>query len=218
MAEPPRLLNVSPETISRAKKVLARGIPELVKAVDDGLLKVGKAYDIAKKQPQQQREELDRLLAADSPVGRGSAIERHNPPEMDSGDTSQQVQGEPVVTDADGAVASELPETARGGDQRHVASTTAPSGAPSSASAAGTESSPRMPHYSRDEWVWPGYAPLRGVTAIVGGITAATSLVAIKIAATVSAGGRWPDGTSPHVVRCVWLTAQHGTTSPCATC
>ena len=74
------LLNVSPETISRAKKVLARGIPELVKAVDDGLLKVGKAYTIAKKQPQQQREELDRLLAAASPVGRTSAVEKHNPP------------------------------------------------------------------------------------------------------------------------------------------
>ncbi len=157
------LLNVSPKSISRAKKVLARGIPELVKAVDDGLLKVGKAYDIAKKQPQQQREELDCLLAAHSPFGRGSAIERHNPPKMDSGDTSQQVQGETVVTDADGAVAPELPETARGGDQRHAASTTAPSGAPTSASAAGTESSPRMPYYSRDEWVWPGYIPSQGV-------------------------------------------------------
>jgi hypothetical protein len=64
------LLNVSPPSISRAKKVLARGIPELVKAVDDGTLKVWKAYAIAKKQPEQQREELDRLLAPDSPVGR----------------------------------------------------------------------------------------------------------------------------------------------------
>jgi AAA domain len=208
------LLNVSPESISRAKKVLARGIPELIKAVDDGTLKVWKAYTIAKKQPQQQREELG--LAADLPFGRTSATELHNPPELGSGDTAQ-FQGEPAVADADGAVGPELPETARGEDQSHAASTsTAAPGAPSGASAASAESSPRAPYYSSDEWIWPGYIPTPGVTAIVGGIKAATTLVAIKVAATVASGGAWPDRTCAASGEVAWLTAQHGSTTTMA--
>ena len=206
------LLNVSPETISRAKKVLARGIPELVKAVDDGVLKVWKAYTIAKKQPQQQREELARLLAAASPVGRTSAVENHNPPALGSRETPQEVQGEPGVADGDGSVDSELREAGpQGGDQRHVASnSTAAPGAPSSASAAGTESSPRMPLYSDDEWIWPGYIPFPGVTAIVGSVAAPISLVAAKVAATVSSRWGWPDSGLGPGGKGVWLTAQHG--------
>jgi hypothetical protein len=69
-----------------------------------------------------------------------------------------------------------------------------------------------MPCYSRDEWIWPGYVPLRRVTAIVGGIKATTTLVAIKMAATVLTGGRWPDGMYAERQDLVWLTAQHGTT------
>ncbi len=207
------LLKVSSETISRAKKVLARGIPELVKAVDDGVLKVWKAYTIAKKQPQQQREELARLLAADSPVGRTSAGENHNPPVVGSRETPQAVQGESGVADGDGSVDSELREAGpQGGDQRQVASnSTAAPGAPSSASAAGTESSPRMPLYKNDEWIWPGYIPFPGVTAIVGSVAAPISLVAAKVAATVSSGGwSWPDYRCGRGGEGVWLTAQHG--------
>ena len=114
-----------------------------------------------------------------------------------SRETPQEVQGEPGVADGDGSVVSELHEAGpQGGDQRQVASNlTAAPGAPSSASAAGTDSSPRIPLYRSDEWIWPGYIPSPGVTAIVGGINAPTTLVAIKIAATVAAGGAWPDRT-----------------------
>jgi hypothetical protein len=52
------LLNVSPKSISRAKKVLARGIPELVKAVDDGTLSIWKAFGIAKLPESEQRAAL----------------------------------------------------------------------------------------------------------------------------------------------------------------
>jgi hypothetical protein len=52
------LLNVSSETISRAKKVLARGIPELVRAVDEGKLSIWKAYGIAKSSESEQRATL----------------------------------------------------------------------------------------------------------------------------------------------------------------
>lgn len=205
------LLNVSPETISRAKKVLARGIPELVKAVDDGLLKVGKAYTIAKKQPQQQREELERLFAAASPVGRTSAVEKQNPPK--GADDTSQFQVEAIVADADGSVAPQLPAAGpQGGDQTQVASTwTAPSGAPSGGSAA--ERSSPIPRYGKDQWIWPGYIPSPGVTAIVGSIKAATSLVAMKVAATVASGSAWPNGTYADDRKVIWLTAQRGTTS-----
>jgi hypothetical protein len=193
------LLNVSSETISRAKKVLARGIPELVKAVDDGVLKVGKACLIASKRPQQQWKELERLLAAVSAIGRTSATETHSAPE--AGDTSQQTQVDPAVADGDGSVDSELPAAGPQGG-------TAAPGTPSSASAAGAETSPRMPLYTSDEWIWPGYIPTPGVTAIVGGINAPTTLVTIKIAATVASGRKWPDRRCATCGEVIWLTAQ----------
>jgi hypothetical protein len=113
------LLNVSSETISRAKKVLARGIPELVKAVDDGLLKVGKACTIAQKQPRHQKEELERVLTAASTVGRTPAVEIHSPTKGQL-DTAQ-FRVETVVADADtdASLAPELPAPGpQDGDQR----------------------------------------------------------------------------------------------------
>jgi hypothetical protein len=98
-----------------------------------------------------------------------------------------------------------------------VASTsTAAPGAPSSASAAGTESSPRAPLYKGEEWIWPGYIPLPGLTVILGSFKAATTLVAIKVAATVSAGGAWPGYSYAAVGEVIWLTAQHGSTTTMA--
>jgi hypothetical protein len=78
--------------------------------------------------------------------------------------------------------------------------------------AAGAPGSRRIPHYNRDEWTWPGYIPTPGVTVMVGSIKAATSLVAIKIAATVASGSAWPDHTYAARGEVVWVTAQHGTT------
>jgi hypothetical protein len=47
----------------------------------------------------------------------------------------------------------------------------------------------------------------------VGSFNAPTTLVAIKVAATVASGSGWPDGTYADGRKVIWLTAQHGTTS-----
>lgn len=44
-------------------------------------------------------------------------------------------------------------------------------------------------------WLWPWYLP-RGMLAIIGGAPGAgKSTIALTLAATVTSGGRWPDGT-----------------------
>ena len=143
------------------------------------------------------------MLAADSPVGRTSAVENHNPPALGSREAPQEVRANLVSPTAMVRWNSELREAGpQGGDQRQVASNSmAAPGAPSSASAAGTESSPRIPLYSDDDWIWPGYIPFPGVTAIVGSVAAPISLVAAKVAATVSSGGAWPDSDAAGAAR-----------------
>ena len=47
-----------------------------------------------------------------------------------------------------------------------------------------------------------------GVTLIVGGLTAAVMEVAIKIAATISAGGLWPGGSRVERGDVVWVSSQ----------
>jgi hypothetical protein len=70
------------------------------------------------------------------------------------------------------------------------------------------ESWRRIPHYISDEWIWPGYVPKSGVTLIAGGVTSPTTLLAVKIAATVVAGGWWPGSESAPRGEIAWLTAQ----------
>jgi hypothetical protein len=50
--------------------------------------------------------------------------------------------------------------------------------------------------------------PTPGVTFVVGGLKAAVLEVAIKIAATISAGGEWPDFTRAERGELVWLSSQ----------
>jgi len=45
------------------------------------------------------------------------------------------------------------------------------------------------------EWLWPGRIPLGGMTVLAGDPGVGKGLVAVAIAATVSTGGRWPEGT-----------------------
>ncbi len=43
-------------------------------------------------------------------------------------------------------------------------------------------------------WLWPGRVPIGKVTVIFGGCNAGKSIVALNLAARVSAGADWPDG------------------------
>lgn len=60
-AEAAELLNVSRETVSKAKRVQDSGVPELVEAVDSGKVAVSTAATIATAPPEEQRE----VIAAD---------------------------------------------------------------------------------------------------------------------------------------------------------
>lgn len=54
-AEAAKLLNVSPRTVATAKQVQKSGVPELVKAVEEGAVSVSAAAVIAKETPEVQR-------------------------------------------------------------------------------------------------------------------------------------------------------------------
>jgi hypothetical protein len=60
-----KLLNVSPDSIQRARKVRAKGVPELVRAVEDGRLAVSVAAALAKLPGHEQRA----ILAQAEQVG-----------------------------------------------------------------------------------------------------------------------------------------------------
>jgi hypothetical protein len=55
------LLKVTSTAVKRAKKILIRGIPDVVKAVEDGSLTLWKALWLAKLRNSEQRAEMDRL-------------------------------------------------------------------------------------------------------------------------------------------------------------
>ena len=65
-----KLLRVTPTAVNRAKKILRRGIPDVVKAVEDGSLTLWKALLLAKLRDSEQQAEMDRLAASGSPVVR----------------------------------------------------------------------------------------------------------------------------------------------------
>ena len=53
-----KLLNISASSVERARKVIADGAPELVRAVEAGEVKVSRAAQIAKLTPAEQREKI----------------------------------------------------------------------------------------------------------------------------------------------------------------
>jgi hypothetical protein len=72
-----KLLRVTPTAVNRAKKILRRGIPDVVKAVEDGSLTIWKALLLAKLRKSEQQAEMDRLAASESPV-----VEASNSPNL----------------------------------------------------------------------------------------------------------------------------------------
>src|SRR6202040_1708986 len=58
--------------------------------------------------------------------------------------------------------------------------------------------------------LWDGFILPSAVTAIVGSMASAVTLVSIKIAATVTVGGYWPNYDRASRGRVVWLTRHVG--------
>jgi hypothetical protein len=183
------LLNVSPESISRAKKVLARGIPELVKTLDNGTLSIWKAFGIAKLPESGQRAALDGC--------KPPAVEGENSCSLPSGASEAQVETS-ASGNAVGSVDAEVPAgdaPQAGQPASELPLSASPTSVPGTTSTAVLES-PRATHrYESGDWILHGDSPVPGVVAVVGSINAATTLVAAK-AVVMSSG---------HVF---WLTAQ----------
>jgi N6-adenosine-specific RNA methylase IME4 len=62
------LLNVSPDSIQRARKVIDDGTPELVAACDQGAIKVSAAAHLSDKDPAYQRAVLAKVREGASPI------------------------------------------------------------------------------------------------------------------------------------------------------
>ena len=194
-------LNVSLRSILRARKVLTRGIPDLVKAVDNGTISIWKAFGIAKLPESEQRAALDRIAGYKPP-----AVEGRDLPSLPAGEPSEAQVEASATRNATGSAEAEAETPAA--EQPRGSSSPPSTSMPSTA--AGTAGSPGIPRYNNEEWIWPGYIPTSAVTVIVGSINAPTNLVVVKVAATVIAGGCWPN--SPWAwarsADVAWLSAQ----------
>jgi hypothetical protein len=177
-----QLLNVSRRSILRARKVLGFGIPELVKAVDDGKITVSVAEHICLFPQLDQRA---RLTQRGLPLpARGTMPSPSGIP----GETSPS-QAEPAPSDQPEGSAETDTAAVDVGQAESVS-------ASSFENVSGTPSATALESHSGD-WILHGYSPVPGAIAIVGSFNAPTTLVAAK-AVAMSAGPVF------------WLTAQRG--------
>jgi hypothetical protein len=173
-------LNISRESILRARKALASGIPELVQAVDAGELAVSAAAQISVLSQPQQHEAMKHRRAG-SPAKPVIA----SAPALAPSEAEVAASGPAEGFDGTGAAEVDTPEAG----QAQSVSSEPPASTPEPTMASVMESSPSG---SGDRWLWPGYIPASGVTAIVGSFNGPTTLVVVEVAATVSSGGAWP--------------------------
>jgi ParB-like chromosome segregation protein Spo0J len=192
------LLKVKVSSVKRSKKILRLGIPEVIKEVEDGRLTIWAALRLTKVQA-----EMARLARSHPP-----AVEASN--SRNSPDEPSQAQVEVSGSDsAEAEAEAQSPATERpGANQEASSSSTSSAGCSITEAAAGTAGSRRIPHYNSDKGIWPGYIPTSAVTVIAGSINAPTNLVAIKVGATVIAGGWWPNHKLADRGDVAWLSAR----------
>jgi hypothetical protein len=173
-------LGVGVRSIQRAKNILARGIPELGKAVEDGTITLSAAEHISLFSESDQRA---RLRARGLPISSSGAailspslIPNGPPPDPYNAAPSEQVDGPSETATMVDASDGNQPEPESTSGSLEVALNTT--------SEAGVESPD--PRYR--EWIWHGYIPASAVTTIVGSMNAPTMLVAL--AALKSATGQ----------------------------
>jgi hypothetical protein len=168
-----QLLNVSRRSILRARKVLGFGIPELVKAVDDGKITVSVAEHICLFPQLDQRA---RLRARGLSISFAEAAICSS--SLSPGETSPP-QAEPAPSDQPKGSAEIDTAAVDVGQAQSVSAST------SLENVSGTPSATVESHSG--DWILHGYSPVPGVTAIVGSFNAPTTLVAAE-AAAMSAG------------------------------
>jgi hypothetical protein len=192
-------LNVSRESILRARRVLAHGIPELVKAVDDGNISISAAAHICHFPEPDQRARLgerELLPLAKGTVPSKSLISGEDAQSQAEAASSDQVNSS-IESEAAAVDASQAAEPASESPLPVPASPSISLGNVSGTPSATVLESPpeEAPHHA--DWILDGYSPVPGVSGIVGSINAPTTLVAAR-AAAMSAG------------QVFWLTAERG--------
>ncbi len=102
------------------------------------------------------------------------------------------------------------PLTASANQDSTAAEEPSPSASTIAEAASAQAGSPSLEGPSLDKVTWTGgfKLPMPGVTFLVGGRRAAVMEVAVKIGATVSAAGVWPDHSHAGIGEVIWLSCQ----------
>jgi hypothetical protein len=191
-------LKVGVRSIHRARHILAHGIPDLVKAVDEGTIAISPAEHICNFSERDQRERIRQRglpLSAEVTTPSPSVI-----PDETSPPQAETEAAPPKQADGSGETDTGASDAPEAGQAQPASASTSLENA-SDTSATELESPEGTPRHASVDWIWHRYIPIPGVTGIVGSINAPTTLVA-TLALTMSPGGQ-----------IFWLTAQRGVRS-----
>jgi hypothetical protein len=184
------LLNVSPRSIARAKFVLRHGTADLIAAIDSGSITVWAAW-----------KECHRLLR--QLFKSGNAVATVTPITQESESTAQAetASGEIPAGETQSSTSSSTISTPRATSSDVPGITEMPGGAETTREVVGAAEAAIIP----TEWVWPEYIPFAGVTAVIGQCTL-VPIVAAKLAATITVGGRVPDDHKTDCGNVLWAS------------
>jgi hypothetical protein len=170
------LLNVGSKSVSRARFVLRHATQDLIAAVDSGRIAVSAAEREIKRRARQASKDA-------------AAISAEAAPQAESPEQADAISEADTKTDSTSRPTTPAPEA---DDRVSQAETSEPQDAPPAT-------------MEPTVWVWPEHIPSAGVTAVVGRSTLVTAAAA-KLAATIAAGARFPDGDNADSGKVLWAT------------
>ncbi|MGP0092380.1 MAG: AAA family ATPase [Xanthobacteraceae bacterium] len=178
------LMKVSPRSVARAKQLVRLGPSELVQAVAAGKIAVSAAT-------LQLGQELDRV--ADREDG------------LSVPETVTAVDGAgSVASGTEVGVGKSIEIGIKVSEDRQTSAPQSPV-LPQSA-----QEPAKLAEATAEDvepgWLWDRFIPNSAVTAIIGSMASPVTLVPIRIAATVTVGGDWPNYHRASRGRVVWLT------------
>ena len=176
------LLNVSRNSIHRARFVLWHGPPDLIAAVDSGRTRVSAAEAECRRRTRQAAKERSAASISAQPV-----------PESPEDSFS-----EPNASPSSPSITAEL--TAEANDSTDQAADLL-DGAQALSEPADASEATIMPK----AWLWPEHIPSIGVTAVIGQSNL-VPLVAAKLAATVAYTGKFPDAYDAECANVLWVS------------
>jgi hypothetical protein len=184
------LLNVSSRSIARARFVLRHGTSDLIAAVDYGSITVSAAW-----------RECNRLLR--QPFRNGNAPATVTPITQEAGLTAQAETASDEIPggETESSTSSSTISKPQATDSDVPGITERPDGAETTPEVVVAAEAAIIP----TEWVWPEYIPSAGVIAVIGQCTL-VPIVAAKLAATITVGGRFPDNHKTDCGNVLWAS------------